>query len=786
MQEYQADKLTRIAQRNPLAMAGRAALDFFNRLGRHWFMLLILLGGVCLTIRGSILLDFGVAYLFREDRPLAGLAPASLLQSPSFFTELLAVMLAGAAWVFAVDLDANPNEKGKGPAFHRQLLSFSWRIFLLGSLPFLALLYPVSEAIAPLRQGELQRAALGWVAGFLLSLTVLSVAWLIEAVLVHNAIDHLGIKRWLDRRSKLISRWVAWDNIIWRVLILWAMYIVAWASVIAVAVHLPAVAIFALVGVALAAYVALNFMVERMRFYVVLLVFGLALFMRGGDPYLYVFPGLEAQYAACDRLRESGAGHAATLQNPIWCAKAAGAALSSGDFRQVSRSAALQALKSLRFAKGASGSAEVPKLVVLAISGGAYRATFWGALVLDRLRQQSAPGGALEGLTQSIRLVSGSSGGMVPAAYFVMLAPQQRAGVTDGFSLEHIISADIGAANGRPRGETSFDSLSPIAQQLVQRDIFNTFRPARTSSDRGRTLERQWGSLNVTFEQLRAEEAAGRRPSLILSPMIAETGQPLLISNLDLTGISDAPAPGGTGKRQTVDLFRELPEAARGLKLATAVRMSATFPLITPSVSLPTIPPLHPLDTGYFDDYGMSVALGYLKQSDVIDWISANTSGVIVVQINAFPVHDAPTDAGGAGCTDLPRASSLDAYVWDALAPVASPLTGLFAARGASMVFRNDQEFDTLQQLMRKIPGKDGKPLSFDRVAFDNAARASFSWYLPQRDLECMRTQLDVPHNKAAMARLVDLWSQGQADAAATGSLTPSETNGVALTVTPQ
>ncbi len=768
-----------MARRNPVAILFGAVLDFFNRLGRHWFMLLILLGGVCLAIRGTILLDYGVAYLFREDKPLSGYALETLLQSPSFFTQMLAVMLAGAAWVFAVGLDADTTDDVPEPKYHQQLPGFALRILLLSSLPFLALIYPASDAIAPLRDGEITRAALGWVAGLFLTLLVLSVASLIEYLLSTFHVGHLGFRTWLAKRSIHIEKWVAWNSINWRVIILWAMYVLTWAGIIVVAAYLPAVAIFGLVGIALGGYVALNFIVERMRFYALLAVFGLALLARSGDPFLYTFPGLEAQYQICDTLRAQGAGNAATQQRPLWCRNASASTTPNEDYRQVKRSASLQALKTLRLAKGVGGSAQLPKLVVLAISGGAYRAAFWGALVLDRLREESVAGAPLEGFTQSIRLVSGSSGGMVPASYFVMLPPKQMQSWTTETSLEQIISSDIGAAGGLPRGERSFDSLSPIAEQLVQRDIFNSFWPWRTTSDRGRTLEQQWGGLNVTFEQLRAEEAAGRRPSLILSPMIAETGQPLLISNLDLTGISDTIAREGPGKRQTVELFRELPEARRGLKLSTAVRMAATFPGITPSVSLPTIPALHPLDTGYFDDYGMSVALGYLKQDDVIKWIADNTSGVILVQINAFPVRSAPADAGGEGCADLPTAPR-EGYLWDTLAPISSPLTGLFSSRGASMVFRNDQEFDTLRQLMQKVPGKDGKPLSFERVGFENAARASFSWYLPQSDLECMRSQLQAPHNKAAFAELSKLWRNGAAEPVVTGAAEPAA--GVAVT----
>ncbi len=766
-------------RRNIVVLFFSAILDFLNRLGRHWFMLLILLGGVCLAIRGTILLDYGVAYLFREDRPLVGLSPAVLWQSPSFFTELLAVMLAGAAWVFAVDLDAPsppPNSlRSRGPKFHRELPSLAIRIVILSIFPLLCLLYPATDAIAPLQNGEGTRAVLGWLAGIVLSLFVLSLAWLVERGLSTVTTGHFGIKRWLDVKAPRIATWIAWDNIIWRVVILWFMYVLAWAGIIVVAVHLPAVAIFALVGVALGAYVALNFIVERMRFYVIAAVFALATLLRGGDAYPYRFPGLDAQYAACDRAGGRGAGGKHDATHPLWCGRGGGTGAGNGgggnEFRQVPRAASLRGLKSLRLSDSGGGKTKLPKLVVVAISGGAYRAAFWGALVLDKLRAESAVGKPLEGFAEGVRLLSGSSGGMVPAAYYTTLTPELLPGTPEGAGIEEMIARDIGRANGLKDGQPSYDSLSSITQQLVQKDLFNTFKLGRALSDRGQTLDQQWGKLNITFEQLRAEEEAGRRPSLILSPMIAETGQPLLISNLDLTGISGT---GKAGAQQTLDLFKALPDAAKGLTLATAVRMSATFPLITPSVSLPTIPPLHPLDAGYFDDYGMAIALGYLKQRDIIDWMSANTSGIILVQINAFPTGALGADAVDSGCADLPQ-RTLDGAILRTLSPIVSPLAGLFSSRGASMVFRNDQELDTLQQLMRKLRNKDGKALSFEHVVFENAARASFSWYLPQHDLECMRSQLGAPHNKAALEQLATAWRSGEAEAAAADPAAPAD-----------
>ncbi len=754
MAERDAEGLRRIALWSAPGVCVSAIADFLGRFARHWFMMGLLFGGVCLAIRGTWFLDFGVAFLFRENAPLEGISPATLLQSPSFFTELLAMLLAGAVWVFAVDLDSSSARHLQEMPFPRQLLSLGGRIVLLGALPWLALVYPASIVIEPLTTGEMQRAAVGWGLGLFLTLILVALAWLIELILFGSKDGHVGARQWLEHRIPSIGHWIDWNNIIWRVLILWVMFVLTWSAIIIGALNLPAVAIFAIVGVLTAGYVFLNFFIERVRLWVVLVLIAVPAVLHGHEPFPYTFPGLEENYAACDQLllQRDGAPPPSP-RSPVACAVS-----NAGEFRQVRRAASLEALRTLRLPGQTGAQARLPKLVVVALSGGGYRSAFWGALVLDRLREDSAAKGRLTGLAQSIRLLTGASGGMVPASYFTMLPPEwvdepKGEEGSPSHRLEDLIATDIGAANGQPRGELSYDSLSLVAQQLVPDNLLSTVLPWRRNYDRGRALEEQWRTLDVTFAQLRQDEAAGKRPSLIFSPMIAETGQPLLISNLDLSGITDPQA------RQTFDLFKEMPEAAAKLKLRTAVRMSATFPLISPAVGLPTIPALHVLDAGYFDDYGMSIALAYLKQPDVVTWLTGNTSGVILVQINAFPVRTLDSDTQEASCREA-QPGDLDAWMARVLSPVTSPLSGLFSAREASMVFRNDQEFDTLRQRFSGLMAADGAPFLFERVSFENAARASFSWYLPKRDLNCMRLQLAEPHNQRAFDRLEALWNK--------------------------
>ena len=59
------------------------------------------------------------------------------------------------------------------------------------------------------------------------------------------------------------------------------------------------------------------------------------------------------------------------------------------------------------------------------------------------------------------------------------------------------------------------------------------------------------------------------------------------------------------------------------LTLANAVRMSATFPYITSSVCLPTDPPRHVVDAGYYDNYGVNLAAAWIASHR--KWITHHT-----------------------------------------------------------------------------------------------------------------------------------------------------------------
>ena len=389
-----------------------------------------------------------------------------------------------------------------------------------------------------------------------------------------------------------------------------------------------------------------------------------------------------------------------------------------------------------------------PKLVLVAVTGGAYRSGFWTAAVLDDLEQRSRPGGKLEGLTKHIRLMTGASGGMVGAAYFAALRGAPGASVVEAML-----------------ADSRRDSLTPIVKQLVQRDVPMIFCPIEYQRvDRGVVLENHWKTLRRPFVASYDGEKTGEIPSLIISPMVVETGERMLISNLDLeeiaTPVSGTEQPYLSSARE---FFRLFPASQPVFGLHTAVRMSATFPYASPSVSLPTDPPRRLVDAGYYDNYGVNLAAAWAYHYR--EWIRDNTSGLALIQIYAYP------RAQGSGETDPGEATPVDAAPGEAITAttarsfswLSSPIEGALGARDWSMLYRNEEQLRLLDDTFNKP--KAG-PRMFETFVFANPGGAAMNWIVALDDIRVMQKSIAggrassaaETSNNDQMSKLIHWW----------------------------
>jgi hypothetical protein len=451
-------------------------------------------------------------------------------------------------------------------------------------------------------------------------------------------------------------------------------------------------------------------------------------------PYSYHFPGLS--YATADRvdlyqrfMREEAASGGDGGGGGPKVIPAAGSTMVDDD---AARNAWL-------------GGESEPKrtLAIVAASGGGIRAAAWTAVVLKTLEEK------IPDFSYHVRLVTGASGGMVGAALFVQSVDPPGRNPGNAPHAPGVLDQVV-AVSAR-------DGLTQVAKQLALRDLPRSFLPIELGpvTDRGIMLERAWAPptpesprLDVSMASLADGELAGWRPSIVVSPMLAQDGRRLLISNLDLASLTrihsrrlDGQITGLPGRRllsiQAIQLFHYFPDHI-GFMLSTAVRMNASFPLISPAVCLPTSPPRTPIDAGYYDNYGVNIAASWIYEHR--DWLSQHTANVVLIQIRDTVSEYQRRQVADTAEEKARSWSPLDLFNIPALA---TPIGGLFSASSASMSFRNDEQIEVVSDWLNSSKGT-----RFYTVVFENPTPAALSWHLTRKELALIEAGMggtDVP-----------------------------------------
>jgi hypothetical protein len=174
-----------------------------------------------------------------------------------------------------------------------------------------------------------------------------------------------------------------------------------------------------------------------------------------------------------------------------------------------------------------------------------------------------------------------------------------------------------------------------------------------------------------------------------------------------------------------IDFFRHFPEVHGTFQVGTAARMSATFPFVTPGVSLPTNPPRRVVDAGYFDNFGVNLAALWLLENK--EAIEEFTSGVVLVEVRAYPrrvekVQFRETDGDG------------DLLTWG-LSEVSTPAEAVLNLYARGAYYRNDQ---LLQFVSRTFDPKGGPDPFFTTVSLESSGVTTLSWTLPSFEAEAI------------------------------------------------
>lgn len=385
-------------------------------------------------------------------------------------------------------------------------------------------------------------------------------------------------------------------------------------------------------------------------------------------------------------------------------------------------------------------SDESPVLVLVATSGGGLRAQVWTTAVFGALERM------IPEFPYRTRVVTGASGGMVGAAYYVgtLKSPEHPwAHGQNGTSLSVERLVEV----------ASHDALTPTARTLFFRDLPRQVLPFLGGRDRGEALQATWirnsGGSESAFRRplrdLEASELAGWCPSLVFSPALLEDGRRLLLSNLNLAPLTASQLP-RSGAQEALGWVsvpseggRERPRFAAisaiegrliedrlnyRFDLATAARLNASFPLASPPVAMPIDQLQWSLgDAAYYDNYGMDVAVRWLERhrERLMQWrASGRLKGILIVQIVA---SEDPRNVPPQG-----RPTWADGWL--------TPVGGFFSHGFQKIVQTSDEQLEALAKSFPEDADGGGEFLRLETIAF--RGEASLSWYLTPEEVHAI------------------------------------------------
>lgn len=269
-----------------------------------------------------------------------------------------------------------------------------------------------------------------------------------------------------------------------------------------------------------------------------------------------------------------------------------------------------------------------PKLIFINTSGGGLRSTLWTFYALQYI--DSLVHGELLKKTQ---LITGSSGGMIGAAYLRELYLKKQKQEINTYY------------DSRYYKNIAKDILNPITFAIATNEWVFPFKSFKVDEetypqDRAyafeQTLEENVEhAFNKRLGDYYNPEFNSEIPMMVFSPSMVNEGRKLLISPLGISYLTQNPVTKNIKHSPLVDgieytrFFEK--QGAKQTLFTSIIRMNATFPYILPMVSLPSEPRIEIIDAGMRDNYGLEITMGFIKAFN--DWIAQNTSGVVIIQV---------------------------------------------------------------------------------------------------------------------------------------------------------
>jgi hypothetical protein len=283
---------------------------------------------------------------------------------------------------------------------------------------------------------------------------------------------------------------------------------------------------------------------------------------------------------------------------------------------------------------------EKPKLIIINASGGGLAATMFTTRMIQLCDDSLA-----QNLFPKTVMMSGASGGAIGLNYM------------RGLYLDQLKSNQKDLSNIIYCRSISRDLLNSMTMANISNDIFFPFRKYiynghSYDKDRAYIFEKQLNEnaqnlLSGSLSDYQQYESDAVIPLMINNCTVVNDFKQLLLTAQPMSYMMKPFSLLRKPDRYEVDMIDGyrmfLMRDSNQLKLTTALRMTATYPFIMPSMTLPTSPAISVMDGGIRDNNSIQITYKFLHTFK--QWINDNTSGVVVIQIKYFPKFKKIKDA---------------------------------------------------------------------------------------------------------------------------------------------
>lgn len=228
-------------------------------------------------------------------------------------------------------------------------------------------------------------------------------------------------------------------------------------------------------------------------------------------------------------------------------------------------------------------------------------------------------------------------------------------------------------------------------------------------------------------------------PLVFLNTVNVSDSRKIIISSQKVSYMMRAFSPKNYGIKYEVDaidfgrFFKH--NNPYNIRFTSALRMNASYPLILPSVSLPSIPKIDVVDAGFVDNYGVETAVRFL---DVFrNWINKNTDGVVIVQIR----------------DNLKEAEILDFEY----RTIFDKLFGSFGSLSETLTEKQDFKHDYMIDPTNDVLKNKLEIIRFMYQPEENEKKASLSLHITNKELLNIQNNAENTKNKASMKRLISI-----------------------------